>query len=428
MDVVRYIHAADLHLDTPFLGIARETAQGEHLARLLRDAAFTAMERLFRLCETEKPHFLVLAGDIYNEENHSIKAQLALRDGCRRLEAAGVRVFLAHGNHDPLSSRLTAIAWPDNVTVFGQEAECRPVEQDGRVIALVHGISHARLRENRNLARQFHRDATQDCFQLGVLHCTLEGQTKADRYAPCTLEDLKAAGLDAWALGHVHERRILSQTPFVAYSGSTQGLHINEPGLRGCLRVGVSPAPGGGYRCRAEPVRLGPVQWAVAEADLDGVEQLDAAEARLIAALEAAAEATEPGCEALIVRLRLQGRTGLDSLLRDPTRQAELTERLEGLQTATPGIWIKDVQADTSPLLDMEAALAREDLLGETLRLAQKLERGPEDDLTALTDAALAPLYSHNQLRKLLAPLDASQRRALLEEARRLCTDLLEVR
>lgn len=71
MDVVRYIHAADLHLDTPFLGLARETAQGEHLARLLREATFTALERLFRLCETEKPHFLVLAGDIYNEENHS---------------------------------------------------------------------------------------------------------------------------------------------------------------------------------------------------------------------------------------------------------------------------------------------------------------------------------------------------------------------
>ena len=132
MDVVRYIHAADLHLDTPFLGLARETAQGEHLARLLREATFTALERLFRLCETEKPHFLVLAGDIYNEENHSVKAQLALRDGCRRLEAVGVRVFLAHGNHDPLNSQLTTLTWPDNVTVFGPEVESRTVEQDGR--------------------------------------------------------------------------------------------------------------------------------------------------------------------------------------------------------------------------------------------------------------------------------------------------------
>lgn len=427
MDVVRYIHAADLHLDTPFLGLARETAQGEHLARLLREATFTALERLFRLCETEKPHFLVLAGDIYNEENHSVKAQLALRDGCRRLEAVGVRVFLAHGNHDPLNSQLTTLTWPDNVTVFGPEVESRTVGQDGRPLAVVHGISHARLRENRNLARLFRRDAEKDCFQLGVLHCTLEGQAKADRYAPCSLEDLKAAGLDAWALGHVHEGQILSQTPFVAYSGSAQGLHINEPGPRGCLRVSARPTPEGGYVCQAEPVRLGPVQWALVEADLDGVEQLDVVETRLAAALEAAAEATPPGCEALIARLRLCGRTGLDTLLRDPTHQTDLIERLEALQTATPGVWIKDMQASTSPLLDMEAALAREDLLGEVLRLAQNLEDQPEA-LAALADTALAPLYGHGQLRKLLSPVDAANRRALLDEARRLCTDLLEAR
>ena len=196
---------------------------------------------------------------------------------------------------------------------------------------------------------------------------------------------------------------------------------------RGCLRVSARPTPEGGYVCQAEPVRLGPVQWALVEADLDGVEQLDVVETRLAAALEAAAEATPPGCEALIARLRLCGRTGLDTLLRDPTHQTDLIERLEALQTATPGVWIKDMQASTSPLLDMEAALAREDLLGEVLRLAQNLEDQPEA-LAALADTALAPLYGHGQLRKLLSPVDAANRRALLEEARRLCTDLLEAR
>lgn len=105
MDAIRYIHAADLHLDTPFQGLSRETAQGGHLARLLHDATFTALERLFRLCESEKPDFLVLAGDIYNQENYSVKAQLRLRDGCERLNRLGIRVFLAHGNHDPLDER-----------------------------------------------------------------------------------------------------------------------------------------------------------------------------------------------------------------------------------------------------------------------------------------------------------------------------------
>ena len=44
MDIVRYIHAADLHLDTPFLGLAREAAQSGHLSRIMQDATFTALE------------------------------------------------------------------------------------------------------------------------------------------------------------------------------------------------------------------------------------------------------------------------------------------------------------------------------------------------------------------------------------------------
>lgn len=92
----------------------------------------------------------MLAGDIYNQENYSVKAQLRLRDGCERLNRLGIRVFLAHGNHDPLDSRLNAVEWPDNVTVFGPEPERHLLEKDGRPLAVVHGISHAKAREGRN--------------------------------------------------------------------------------------------------------------------------------------------------------------------------------------------------------------------------------------------------------------------------------------
>ena len=318
MDGIRYIHAADLHLDTPFQGLSRTAAQGGHLARLLQEATFKAMDRLFRLCESDKPDFLILAGDVYNEENHSVKAQLKLCDGCRRLRDAGVRVFLAHGNHDPLSSRLAAVQWPDNVTVFGPDAESHTVEKDGKVVAVVHGISHAKIKEGRNLARLFRRDQHHDCFQLGVLHCTVEGQSKADRYAPCSLDDLKNTGLDAWALGHVHERATLCAAPFIAYSGNAQGLHVNEPGPRGCLRVTASPQPGGGYAYNEDFVRLGPVQWARVQVDLDDVADLNEVERRMTYALEQAAESTDPGCDALITRVVLRGRTPLDAALRDP--------------------------------------------------------------------------------------------------------------
>ncbi len=125
MPPVRFIHAADLHLDTAFPGLARQVSPD--LARRLREATFVALERLVTLCEEEKPDFLILAGDTYNQEDLSLKAQLALRDACARLGNKGIRVFLAHGNHDPLSSRLKTLDWPDNVTVFGPEVESFPV-------------------------------------------------------------------------------------------------------------------------------------------------------------------------------------------------------------------------------------------------------------------------------------------------------------
>ena len=427
MDGIRYIHAADLHLDTPFQGLSRTAAQGGHLARLLQEATFKAMDRLFRLCESDKPDFLILAGDVYNEENHSVKAQLKLCDGCRRLRDAGVRVFLAHGNHDPLSSRLAAVQWPDNVTVFGPDAESHTVEKDGKVVAVVHGISHARIKEGRNLARLFRRDQNHDCFQLGVLHCTVEGQSKADRYAPCSLDDLKNTGLDAWALGHVHERATLCAAPFIAYSGNAQGLHVNEPGPRGCLRVTASPQPGGGFACNEDFVRLGPVQWARVQVELDDVTHLNEVENRMTCALEEAAEATDPGCEALMARVVLRGRTPLDAALRDAPNQEDLAERLAHLHTGTPSVWIKDMVAETSPAIDRAQYLQREDLLGETLRLAERMAQS-SDALHDVATPALKQVYDHGQLRHIITQPDDARMRALLEEAERLCTDLLEAR
>ena len=245
MNSLRYIHAADLHLDTPFLGLSRTDA-GEALQAQLRDATFTALQRLFDQCERLRPDFLVLAGDIYNQEEHSVKAQLALRDGCVRLQACGIPVFWAHGNHDPLDSRLKTVDWPDNVTIFGPEPEQHVLYRDGAPLAVIHGISHARIREARNLALLFHRQPETDCFQLGVLHCSVEGSPTQDRYAPCSLDDLRAAGLDAWALGQVHERRILARHPFIAYPGNTHGRRGTARRRRGQVAGGPDHGHGKG--------------------------------------------------------------------------------------------------------------------------------------------------------------------------------------
>jgi DNA repair exonuclease SbcCD nuclease subunit len=420
---VRYIHAADLHLDAAFRGIERESGlRSAEAARLLREAAFTAAERLFALAEKERPDFLVIAGDIYNQEDGSIRAQLRLRDACARLLPFGVRVFLAHGNHDPLPSRLRTLNWPPNVTIFGADAESFPVRREGETVAVVHGISHERANESRNLARLFRR-GPEACFQLGVLHCTPEG-AGAERYAPCSLDDLRASGFDAWALGHVHERTVLSErSPFVLYPGNTQGLHIGERGERGCMLVNAAPSEEG-FACSAVFKPLGPVIWELCAVDVEGAESMDVVDTALRDALEKFADEAPRGCEAALLRLRLTGRTPLDAELRRPGTSAELSERLREA-AVQPMILIKDIEPCTRPEADAENLRGRDDLLGEALRLAEAGRASPET-LRALVDSCLQPLSSAPGLRKLLPFLSDEEREKLLAEAERLCIDVME--
>ena len=421
MQQIRYIHAADLHLDAPFLGINKEL--GGSLSHHLHKATFTALERLLRLCEEVRPDFLVLAGDIYNEEDNSIKAQLAISDLCRKLHSMGVRVFLVHGNHDPLNSRFNSINWPDNVTIFGTDMQVARVERDGETIALVHGISHAQGKEARNLARLFKRSADENCFQLGLLHCAVEGQA-GDRYAPCTVQDLVDSGLDAFALGHVHTRAVLSEQPFIAYPGNTQGLHINEGGERGCFVVTVTGQQGS-FSCNADFRPLGPIVFATHKVSIDGMEHVDVLDEQLFTELGAIRSDAWPGCQAMIVRVVLHGATVLDKHLRSAAGQADLLERLSSLRNANPGIWIKDLKVETTPPIDWEEYRKRDDLLGSALRMVQQLRENP-DRLQEFSEPLLQQLYGHSRLRQDLQRPDSREILSLLDDVERLCVEKLE--
>ena len=423
MPPIRFIHAADLHLDAAFSGLSRDIPAD--FAERLRTATFTAFRRLLDLCERESPDFLLLAGDVYNQEDASVSAQLALRDGFRRLESLSIPVFLVHGNHDPLASRLRSVRWPGNVTVFGELPDAVPVfrKGEGTPLAIIHGASHASGRETRNLAALFRR--TEACgLHVGLLHATPGDADGVARYAPFSQGDLKASGMDYWALGHIHDRREVCREPLAAYPGCTQGLHINEPGEKGCLLVTAEARPDGGYAVRTSFRPLGPAVWKTLEMDLGGVASLDELENRLRTGLDRAAAEVWSGCEMLLVRLRLQGRTELDGLLRKGTTCAELADRLREDGSGVPRIWIKDIDVATRPCVERGALLEREDLLGEVFRLSEAARTA--SGLQALREGPLAPLFAHARAGKALEPLTDEELARLLDDAESLCLDLLE--
>ena len=415
-----FIHAADLHLGAAFAGLTR---QASDLAETMEKAAYTALDNLVKLALAEKPAAVLLAGDAYNRETGSAKALLALRDACVALGEAGVSVFIAHGNHDPLTGQ-SLIAWPDTAHIFcSKTVRSAPVIRDGETLALVHGISHNRRDVTDNLAVLFRRDP-QNIFQIGLLHCQVGSSAGHLPYAPCNVDDLARAGMDYWALGHVHKRGQVCASPPAWYPGNIQGLHINEDGPKGCLLIEVREGRVADVGFRA----LGPMQWINLAVSLEGTDKLDAAEQLAKRALEEACGKIPAATTGYIARLIFEGRTELNGELRGNEGAAVLLERLRawGGEHA-PFIWIKDILPATSPIRDMASLEPRDDLLGETLRRLKTWQNDPEAR-ARLLDGPLAELYGPraSQARGAgLTPPSDDELRGLLAEAAFTCLEFL---
>ena len=414
-----FLHAADLHLDAPFKGLGRNA---QWLSEELRQSVYTALENMVSLCLEKKPDALILAGDLHNGRESGIRAQFALRDACDAVAKAGVSVFVAHGNHDPLLSAVRGL-WPEGVTVFGADAvESHVLRRGGERLALVHGISQSSENERGNLSALFRR-APEDIWQIGVLHCDVGGTDPRGRYAPCALSELQAAGMDYWALGHIHKRGCLCESPLIVYPGSVQGLHANETGPHGACLVRVDATGGSALEFH----RLGPVEWRDLRVPASGCSRADELESRVLEASRALLDEVLPA-RGLVIRLILTGATALNSVLRAPVPLAELRDQLNADMEAARSstfVWIQEIIADTTPELDLALLRKREDLVGETLRCIAEAEDNPQALLESLPEV-LGELYGASRIRKLGLPLpDEERARRLVNEAAFLCLEKL---
>ena len=421
MQSFTFVHAADLHLGAPFKGLDSSAADVFPLA----EASFAALANLEKLCIEKNAAFLILSGDIYDDKDGVLRARFALRDMFARLEKEGIRVFFAHGNHDPYKTAKLPVTWPGNVTVFSPEVSCERVMRNGEAFALVQGISHAKTAETANLSLKFKADASESIFQIAVLHCAVGGAGEGHApYAPCTLTDLTEAGFDYWALGHVHQGRVLSEKPWVVYPGSFQGMHINETGNHGAAVVTVTDGA-----ADVETVPLAPVAWRKIIADVTDVETVDALENAVTSALAnevAAVVAENPEAKTVFCRVVLRGRTSLDPMLQKRAELAAFLERTRAEFSGSLPVWVKDIVAETKPLRDTSALLERSDLVGEVARIAADAPLAAE-----VAGAALAPFASHQKLKKALADsslfaMKDDEAAALANAAKSLLISLLE--
>jgi len=261
---MRFIHTADLHIDSPLRGLSRY--EGAPLERL-RGATRRALERLVELAIDEQVDFVLIAGDLYDRDWQDFHTGLFVREQMVRLGRANIRVFIVQGNHDARGVITRQIPWPDNVKVFSsRSAETVHLADLG---VAIHGHSFPDREVPEDLVPGYPA-AMPGCFNIGLLHTSLTGVEGHDTYAPTTLPVIKSKGYDYWALGHVHARQVVCEVPRVVFPGNLQGRHARETGLKGCELVTVN-----GGLLEASFMPLDVVRWHQIRIDLQPVQTLD---------------------------------------------------------------------------------------------------------------------------------------------------------
>ena len=416
-----FVHAADLHLDSPFVGLGRLPKEQSGIVDDLRNATFRAFDAVIDICIREEVDFLLVAGDVYDGADRSLQAQLRFRDGLRKLHDADIRTYFVHGNHDPLDGWAHRLEWPEGVHQFEPELKSVVFEKDGVAVARIHGISYPTRKIDEGFGRGFQREGAEP-FQIGLLHCNAGGNTQHDPYAPRSESDLVDTKLDYWALGHIHESMVLRKAdPFIGYPGNTQGRHIKEHGPRGCFLVRVT-AQG---ELEADPVFVATdvVRWFARDVDIEGMDTMMDSLFRCIEA-EMDDLSREAEGRPVVARITVSGRGPLHRSLTKPNAAKELLDELHNLGTARkPYIWVEKLVLRTRPTVDLDARRGAKDFLGDLLQLIEDVRRSPAE-LTALR-GALADLYEHGRASKILDPPDEDAILAMLRQAESTCVDLL---
>ncbi len=400
----RFLHAADIHIDSPLEGL--EAYDGAPVAAL-RGATRAAFENLVLLALDERVDFLLLAGDLYDGDWRDFSTGLFFTRQMARLKAANIPVFLIAGNHDAASVLTRHLSLPDNVQVFStRTAESRTV---AGLPVVIHGRGFPHRAVPENLVLDYPARVAER-FNIGLLHTSLTGTAGHDAYAPCCLADLTAKGYQYWALGHVHQPRVIARAPWVVYAGNPQGRHSRELGARGCRLVSV----GADLEVRDAEFRATDVlRWARLDVDVGGAESLDGVHLRIGSALRQAAAEAEG--RLLAARIVLTGSSALHGALnRDaPGLRAECINQA---QRVSDGVWIETVLVRTTPRQDLALLATRDELsriVLETLDQAATGELAVPGDVRDLLK--ILPVELRDGLEA-----DLTQRTALLDDVRAL--------
>lgn len=392
---IRFIHAADLHLDRPFKGMSQLP---ETLFRRISEAPFRALHKIVNDAIEMKVDFIVISGDVFDGGNPSLRARQRFLKEVLRLAPFEIPLYLIHGNHDPLESQPMDLS-AEGLFIFSEQVECKRFEKEGKPSVHLYGFSYPTRHVTEPMTAFYQKKGGAD-YHVGLLHGYLIGNGDHDAYAPFSVQELAEKEFDYWALGHIHQRQQLAKHLPIYYPGTPQGLSIKETGDKGVHLVTLNKKD-----CQVTFLSTAEVLFETLTLHIDDISTIDA----LVQSVDEQKKAWREKGKAGFLRLNLVGQSALYSELQEPSLHKELLEVFQDGEDDEPCFcWISDIISEALPFYPRDVWLKEAHFLGDLLRTVDQTE-------------ALAPfieeLFHHIKGRKYLDPLSIDEETAVLKEA-----------
>ncbi len=369
--MVKFIHAADIHLDSseprgliPYDGAPVEAC---------RQATRLALENLIRLACDEQADVVLIAGDVYDGDWKDARTGLYFVNQIRRLREAGIRCYIIRGNHDAASEISLQLALPDNhdgSPMLLSHDQCQTIDLEDLGLS-IHGQGFATRAVKDNLAANY-APKRKGAFNIGMLHTCLEGAEGHERYAPCTVQELVAREYQYWALGHIHQRNLVSPSPDVPihFSGNLQGRHIRETGEKGAYVVTVQ-----GETCHVEFKALDVYRWHLCSLDVSDCSDEDDVIQRFEQYVTQLRR--DHPTRAIASRVELRGNSPLHQRLHN--RYSLIMEQIRnaGIIASQGSFWLEEFRIKTKAP-HMKSTPVEEGAIGELIAAIDELSRQPD--------------------------------------------------
>jgi exonuclease SbcD len=352
--LVRILHTADVHLDSPLKSLA---LRDRSLRETVQAATRAAFVRIIDIALSERVSALLIAGDLFDGKERSARTAAFLIGQLDRLRAKDIRIFYIKGNHDAENPITGTLDLPDNVHVFDARGGKVELAED----IWIHGVSFADRHAPKSLLPRFSAPVA-GAVNIAMLHTSLAGAAEHDVYAPCALSDLLGMNFDYWALGHIHKRQVHAEAPWVVMPGMPQGRDIGEAGPKSASLLTIT-----NKKIYVKEIQTSVVEFSTSSLDITATDNDDALRSLVREHLRTTADALT--AVAGVLRLTLSGAPKRHwHILRD---RDYWSEQIADLARETDHLWLDKLIFDLStPTVNDGTSTATQELSStmETIR------------------------------------------------------------